>query len=130
MHSIHIVRAGRDAAASAGPDHPAGTPRYIRMHANDNVAIVVNDGGLQAGAVFDDGLVLLGPVPQGHKVALRDLGQGDAVTRYNVTIGYAAGDIAAGSWVSEANLRMPDALELGGLPIANRPAPAMEPLEG
>ena len=28
---------------------PMLKPLYIRMHANDNVAIVVNDGGLPAG---------------------------------------------------------------------------------
>ena len=33
--------------------------RFIRMHDNDNVAIVVNDGGLAAGAVFEDGLALI-----------------------------------------------------------------------
>ena len=46
-------------SASAAP-----IPRYIRMHDNDNVAIVVNDGGLPAGAAFADGLVLREAVPQ------------------------------------------------------------------
>ena len=36
------------------PPTSAATPRYILMHDNDNVAIVVNDGGLPAGAVFAD----------------------------------------------------------------------------
>ena len=31
---------------------PSAQPRYILMHEADNVAIVVNDGGLPAGAVF------------------------------------------------------------------------------
>ena len=48
-------------------------PRTIRMQASDNVAIVVNDGGLPAGTVFPDGLTLLEGVPQGHKVSLVDL---------------------------------------------------------
>jgi galactarate dehydratase len=106
------------------------TPRYIRMHENDNVAIVVNDGGLRPGAVFADGLVLREAVPQGHKVALRDLAEGDPVTRYNVTIGYAARAIEQGSWISEAVLRMPAARELSNLPLATRKAPPSEPLEG
>jgi galactarate dehydratase len=105
-------------------------PLCIRMHAADNVAIVVNDGGLQAGAVFADGLVLTEAVPQGHKVALRDLAEGDPVTRYNVTIGYAAHALARGSWVTEAQLRMPPARELTGLPMATRVGPAFTPLEG
>jgi galactarate dehydratase len=106
------------------------TPLYIRMHANDNVAIVVNDGGLRPGAQFADGLTLVEAVPQGHKVALRDLAEGEAVTRYNVTIGYAARAIPKGGWVSEAVLQMPPARELDGLPIATRSAPEMPPLEG
>ena len=53
------------------------------------MAIVANDGGLPAGAVLPDGLVLVEKVPQGHKVALVDLAEGDAVLRYNVVIGYA-----------------------------------------
>ena len=49
------------------------SPLYITMHAADNVAIVANDGGLPAGTVFANGLTLVDPVPQGHKVALHDL---------------------------------------------------------
>ncbi|AVR98511.1 galactarate dehydratase [Pseudoduganella armeniaca] len=108
----------------------ASTPRRIHMHENDNVAIVVNDGGLPAGTVFADGLTLVEGVPQGHKVALVDLAQGDAVIRYNVTIGRAARAIPKGSWVSEQLLEMPPARELDNLPIATvKPAP-LPPLEG
>ncbi len=106
------------------------TPRYILMHDNDNVAIVVNDGGLAAGAVFPNGLTLLEAVPQGHKVALLDLAKGDRVIRYNVTIGFAAKDLPAGSWLAEHNVEMPAARELEGLPIATVKPPLMEPLEG
>jgi galactarate dehydratase len=106
------------------------TPRYIRMHANDNVAIVVNDGGLRPGAEFADGLTLVEAVPQGHKVALRDLAEGEAVIRYNVTIGYAARAIPKGGWVSEAVMQMPAARELDGLPIATRKVEPLPPLEG
>jgi galactarate dehydratase len=108
----------------------ANTPRYILMHDNDNVAIVVNDGGLPAGAVFENGLALLEAVPQGHKVALSDLAKGAPVTRYNVTIGFAARDIAAGSWVNEQNVEMPAARELVNLPISTVKPPPSEPLEG
>ena len=71
-------------------------PLHITMHERDNVAIVVNDGGLPAGAVFASGLALREHVPQGHKVALVDLPEGGAVRRYDVTIGYALRDIPAG----------------------------------
>ena len=54
-------------------------PRYIKLNARDNVAIVANDGGLPAGAVLPSGLTLREHVPQAHKVALTDLKAGDAV---------------------------------------------------
>ena len=106
------------------------TPRVVRMHQADNVAIVVNDGGLTAGTVLDKGLVLRDKVPQGHKVALSDLVTGQAVMRYNVPVGYARQNIPAGSWVHERLLDIPPARELQGLPMATvKPAP-QTPLEG
>ncbi len=105
-------------------------PLYIRIHANDNVAIVANDGGLKAGAEFADGLRLVDNVPQGHKVALVDLAEGEAIRRYDVVIGYAQKALPRGSWVHERVMRMPLAPELDGLPIATVKPPALPPLEG
>jgi len=105
-------------------------PLFIRMHDNDNVAIVVNDGGLPAGATFSSGLVLRETVPQGHKIALRNLVEGEAIVRYNVTIGYAVRDINEGCWIEESLVRMPPARELTNLPVATRVAPETEPLDG
>ena len=65
-------------------------PRYIRLDANDNVAIVVNDFGLPAKTRFPCGLELRHFVPQGHKVALADIPEGAAIRRYNEVIGTAA----------------------------------------
>ncbi|WP_342621003.1 galactarate dehydratase [Rhodoferax sp. GW822-FHT02A01] len=105
-------------------------PLTIRMHADDNVAIVANDGGLAAGTVLADGLVLRDRVPQGHKVALRAIAKDAPVLRYNVPIGYALQDIAAGSWVHERLLHMPAARSLSDLPMATAKAVAQEPLSG
>ncbi len=105
-------------------------PLHIRMHANDNVAIVANDGGLPADTVFADGLRLRERVPQGHKVALVDIAEGGAVLRYNVPIGYALKPIAAGSWVHERLLEMPSARGLDDLPKATVKPPSLAPLEG
>src|ERR1700730_18367752 len=108
-------------------EHP---PLSIRVHPQDNVAIVVNDGGLPGGAVFPDGLVLRERVPQGHKVALADLAEGDEVIRYNVVIGYALKALPKGSWINEHVIRMPSPPGLEDLPIATIKAPEMPPLEG
>ncbi|MDP2264399.1 MAG: galactarate dehydratase [Hydrogenophaga sp.] len=110
------------------PRTPAA-PRGIRMHAADNVAIVVNDGGLKPGAALADGPVLVEAVPQGHKVALVDLPAGTPVRRYNVVIGHTAVDIPAGGWVNEQRLVMPAARSLEGLPAASPPA-ELPPLSG
>jgi galactarate dehydratase len=105
-------------------------PLYIRMHDRDNVAIVANEGGLRAGAQFPDGLTLVEPVPQGHKVALVDFAKGDPVLRYNVVIGRAARAIPKGSWVNEMALELPAARSLEGLPISTVKRAPLEPLEG
>lgn len=113
------------------PASPRQTePLYIRIHENDNVAIVANDGGLTAGTRFPGGLQLVEQVPQGHKVALSDLTAGDAVIRYNVVIGHAAQALARGSWVNERVITMPVAPGLDKLPIATRPMLPLEPLTG
>ena len=111
------------------------SPLTIRMHAEDNVAIVANDGGLPAGTLLPAGvpgagITLRDKVPQGHKVALADIPEGGVVRRYNVPIGYALKDIAAGSWVHERLLKMPSARALEGLPMATVKPPVLEPLTG
>ncbi|MGR4867514.1 galactarate dehydratase [Variovorax sp. LARHSF232] len=105
-------------------------PHRIQVHPADNVAIVANDGGLKAGAVFDDGLALVDNVPQGHKVALEDLAEGEAIRRYNVVIGYALKALPRGSWVHERLMRMPEAPGLEGLPEATVKPPPLAPLSG
>jgi galactarate dehydratase len=108
----------------------APSPLIIRMHERDNVAIVANDGGLSAGTSLPGGLVLREKVPQGHKVALVDLPRGGTVLRYGVPIGFALDDIAAGSWVHERLLKMPDARGLEDLPMATFKPEPLPPLEG
>lgn len=105
-------------------------PLTVRMHPADNVAIVLNDGGLPAGATFANGLRLIQAVPQGHKVALVDLPQGSVVRRYNVTIGTTLIDLPAGSWVNESVLHMPPARSLEALPLATHAAPVLPALDG
>ncbi|MCB1997848.1 MAG: UxaA family hydrolase, partial [Rhodoferax sp.] len=109
---------------------PVLVPVLVRMHPDDNVAIVGNPGGLPAGTVLPGGLVLQEKLPQAHKVALRDLRVGEPVQRYGIPIGYANRDIAAGHWVHERLLTMPEARALGGLPMATAPVPDAAPLDG
>jgi galactarate dehydratase len=109
---------------------PPSKPHLIRMHPQDNVAIVGNDGGLAAGTTIPDGPTLKDKVPQAHKVALIDLAAGQPVIRYGVTIGYALKDIPVGSWVHEKLLQMPPARNFENLPIATIKPHQTEPLTG
>ena len=107
----------------------ATPPLCIKVHPDDNVAIIVNSGGLPAGCAFPCGLVLKEHVPQGHKVALADLAEGAPILRYGETIGHAARAVARGSWVDESLVRLPSAPVLEDLALATRvpePLPALE----
>ena len=105
-------------------------PLYIRVHPDDNVAIVVNPEGLPAGTVFPSGLTLREAVPQSHKVALCDIPKGHAVRRYGAVIGIAVRDIASGSWVHEQVLEIPPAPGLEAAPLATAVPQPLPPLEG
>lgn len=129
MHVIPIHPASTD-AAPLPPTQAVTRPLYIRMHANDNVAIVVNDGGLPAGTVFPGEFTLRTRVPQGHKIALVDIPDGAPILRYDVVIGYAIGAVQQGTWIEESMVRMAPARGLTGLPLATRPAALQEALTG
>jgi galactarate dehydratase len=100
----------------------------IKMHDNDNVAIVANNGGLAAGAVLADGTVVQERVPQGHKIALVDFAIDDPVYRYNVVIGRSRQPLPRGSWVNEQRLDIPEPPSLDNLPVATQGViqPALE----
>lgn len=106
------------------------SPRYVRLHDDDNVVVVVNDGGLGEGARFADGLTLVEGVPQSHKVATVPIAKGEAVRRYGQIIGYALEDLRQGSWVQESQLAMPAAPELDSLPRCDAVPAPLPPLEG
>jgi galactarate dehydratase len=105
-------------------------PRYIRVDDRDNVAIIVNAGGLPAGSVFSSGLTLIETVPEAHKVALTDLNPGDTIVRYGSIIGYAARAISKGAWVPEDAMTSPPPPSLDALPLATATPTALPPLEG
>ncbi len=107
-----------------------GHPLYIQVHAQDNVAIVANEGGLARGAQFDSGLTLLEAVPEAHKVALVEIAQGASILRYGVVIGYAEAAIKKGSWVHEGIMSLPAPPPLDRLPLSTAVPDPLPPLEG
>ncbi len=105
-------------------------PHYIRVHQDDNVAIVANAGGLPAGTTFPGGLTSRDYIPQAHKIALVDIAADAPVRRYGQVIGYAIDAIAQGRWVNETMLHLPRAPDFASLPLATLKSPPLAPLEG
>lgn len=78
----------------------------LKIDASDNVAVALAE--LPAGTEIadDDGVIgILERIPEGHKVALRQMHQGDPVLKYGEVIGVATADISAGTHVHVHNVR-------------------------
>ena len=105
-------------------------PLAIQVHPRDNVAILVNEGGLPAGTRFKSGLMLVEDIPEAHKVALIDISEGAPILRYGAVIGFANCAIGKGSWVHEERMRMPAAPSLDDLPLATATPAPLPPLTG
>ncbi|WP_318508824.1 galactarate dehydratase [Bacillus sp. T3] len=78
---------------------------YIKINENDNVAIAVN--AIPAGTVVMDDILTNQDIPQGHKIALTNIAEGESITRYGVTLGYAVHPIQKGDWINEHMLKLP-----------------------
>ncbi|WP_322041265.1 altronate dehydratase family protein [Burkholderia diffusa] len=76
---------------------------FIRLDPKDNVVVARID--VPPGTtVVSKGIVTLQQVPAGHKVATRDIRRGEAILKYNTTIGFASEDIPAGTWMHSHNI--------------------------
>jgi (2R)-sulfolactate sulfo-lyase subunit alpha len=82
------------------------------VHAPDDVVgVAVHDiepGPAVPGRVQNGGpveLAVLEPVPLGHKIALRDIAEGEQVVKYGVVIGRATKAIRAGEHVHVHNVK-------------------------
>lgn len=79
----------------------------IRLHPADNVVVARVDVAIGM-EVPSEGFVSRSQVPAGHKLATRPITAGEAILKYNVCIGFAATDIAAGSYVHSHNTEFRD----------------------
>jgi altronate hydrolase len=81
----------------------------LRLHESDSVAVLKKP--LKIGTELLSGasrLVLARDIPQGHKVALSSIADGEPVRKYGQIIGFAKGAIQAGDHVHTQNLIMKD----------------------
>ena len=80
--------------------------KCIQIHPDDNVAVAlhpvakgetVEPGGVRVTAAED--------IPQGHKMALRPIAEGENIVKYGFPIGHAVRAIAPGEWVHVHNVK-------------------------
>jgi galactarate dehydratase len=105
-------------------------PLFLKVHPDDNVAIVVSADGVRAGIEDANGLRSREAIPQSNKIALEALEQGEPVIRYGQVIGHATRAVAQGAWVRNEFLDLPEAPPLDELPIATAVPKALPALEG
>ena len=78
---------------------------YIQINPQDNVCVAL--APIAAGTQISAGTTVttLEDIPQGHKIALADIKEGEKVIKYGFQIGVAKQDIKAGSWVHVHNVK-------------------------
>jgi altronate hydrolase len=81
-------------------------PSAIVLDPADNVAVALRALAEGEEIVVEDApLRATAPIPTGHKLARRGIDEGDAVLKYNETIGIASAPIAVGEHVHVQNVR-------------------------
>src|SRR5436190_12875423 len=80
----------------------------LRLRDNDNVAVAKRP--LAAGMSLNGSISLVTnrEIPAGHKIAVSEIGEGEAILKYGQVIGYARKKIAPGEHVHTHNVRMRD----------------------
>ncbi|MGO4331674.1 UxaA family hydrolase [Cupriavidus sp. 2TAF22] len=90
---------------SASQSSLPAAPTVIRIHPADDIVIACRQ--LVPGTVIaSEGVTVAALVPPGHKLAVRAIGTGEPVRRYNQIIGFARQPIAPGQHVHTHNLAM------------------------
>ena len=87
--------------------------RKLALHVDekDNVATIFANG-ITDGTVVDirdksgrsESVAVIGDVPYGHKIAVRDIARGEGIIKYGESIGRASADIRKGEYVHIPNL--------------------------
>ena len=79
---------------------------FIKINAADNVAVAIHD--VEAGGCFDIEGVQICPsvrIPAGHKIALRNMSEGEDVIKYGFPIGHLLQDVPQGGLIDHTNLK-------------------------
>lgn len=76
-------------------------PDFIHIHPQDNVVVALH--ALPKGSMYQ-GIAAAQDIPQGHKMAIAPVAEGEDVIKYGFPIGHATAPIAPGSWVHTHNM--------------------------
>jgi altronate dehydratase small subunit len=83
----------------------------LKVNDLDNVATIFANGIVDGTEVEVrdrkgnmEPIKVIGDIPYGHKIALRDIKKGEQITKYGEEIGVASHDIAKGEYVHVHNL--------------------------
>lgn len=99
---------------------------FIRLDPADNVVVARME--VPPGThVPEEGITALQKVPPGHKVAIRKIGKGEPVLKYNTTIGFASEDLPPGTWLHSHNIDFGDLQKDYRYGLDYRPLPLLEP---
>ena len=80
--------------------------KVLKINKADNVAVAITDGLISGERVVLDEkeFVLLNDIPYGHKFAIADMCEGDAVVKYGYPIGRLTKSVKRGEWIHTHNL--------------------------
>jgi altronate hydrolase len=101
----------------------------ILLHPSDNVCVAARRLDRAASVeLLGISLATSEAIPQGHKIALREIAAGEPIVKYGQTIGFASQTIRPGAWVHSHNVEA-GKFERDYAPCSAVPAPPA-PLEG
>lgn len=79
---------------------------FIKINPADNVAVAINDVEAGCGFDIDDvSITTLTKIPAGHKVALKDLAEGEDVVKYGFPIGHLLQAVPQGGLIDHSVLK-------------------------
>ncbi len=84
--------------------------KVIRINEKDNVAVALLPASKGESFTIGEGgnavtITVAEDVPQGHKIALCDIPEGNDVIKYGFSIGHTLSDVTAGSWLHTHNVK-------------------------
>ncbi|UOF90304.1 altronate dehydratase family protein [Fodinisporobacter ferrooxydans] len=79
---------------------------FIQIHPSDNVFVALRDVSMGENIHFNNvEIEVLENIPKGHKMAIREIPNGEDVIKYGYSIGKSLQRIMPGSWVHVQNLK-------------------------